>query len=52
MFVAVNVCLIFVCFYVVQAPQGLVSITVKHSGFYEINANSNGLKLLYNQEMV
>ena len=51
MFVVVNVCFIFVCFYPVRAAQGVISISAEHTGSYEINnANSNDLKLLYNQE--
>ena len=44
MFVVVKVCLIFVCFHVVPA---VISISAEHTGSYEINANSNDLKLLY-----
>ena len=50
MFIVVNVCFIFVCFYVVRAAQGIISISTEHTGSFEINANSNDLKLLYNQE--
>ena len=51
MFVVVNVCFIFVCFYPVRAAQGIISISTEHTGSCEINnANSNDLKLLYNQE--
>ena len=50
MFVVVKVCLIFVCFHVVRAAGGVISITAEHSGFYEINANSNDFKLLHKQE--
>ena len=33
-----------------QLPGGVISVSAEHTGSYEINANSNDVKLLYKQE--